>query len=104
MIHTNRRYAAPVLAAALLALGAGDAAAQGAIVRLPERDRPLAGTPAQVFAVGRAEGAEHEMFGEIAGVAFDASDNLYVLDRRSFRVMVYDRSGRYLRQIGKQGE
>ncbi len=104
MIHTNRRYAAPQLAAALLALGAADAAAQGAIVRLPERDRPLAGTPAQVFAIGRAEGAEHEMFGEIAGVAFDASDNLYVLDRKGFRVMVYDRNGRYLRQIGTEGE
>lgn len=103
MIHTNRRYAAPALAA-LLAMSAGSAAAQGAVVRLPERDRPLAGTPAQVFAIGRAEGAAHEMFGEISGVAFDASDNLYVLDRQANRVMVYDRTGRFLRQIGKEGQ
>ena len=104
MIHTNRRYAAPVLAAALLAMAAGDGAAQGAIVRLPERDRPLAGAAAQVFSVGRAEGAEHEMFGIVGGVAFDGAENLYVLDRQLARVMVYDRTGRFLRQIGRKGE
>lgn len=103
MIRTQRRYGA-LLAAALLTMGAGTAAAQGSIVRLPERDRPLAGTPAQVFSVGRADGAAHETFGIVAGVAFDASDNLYVLDRQSARVMVYDRAGRFVRQIGSQGE
>lgn len=99
-----RKGAGPLLAAALLALDAGGAWAQGRVVRLPEEDRPLAGTAPQVFAVGRAEGAEHEMFGEIGSVSFDASDNLYVLDRQAKRVMVYDRSGRYLRQIGQPGE
>jgi hypothetical protein len=101
MIHINRTFAAALLAAALLS---GDAAAQGRIVRLPERDRALAGTPAQDFAVGRADGAAHEVFGEVTGVAFDASDNLYVLDRQAARVMVYDRNGRFLRQIGSKGE
>jgi hypothetical protein len=103
MIHTTRRYAAPLLAA-LLTMGAGTAAAQDRVVRLPERDRPLAGTAAQVFAIGRAEGAAHEMFGIVAGVAFDAAENLYVLDRQSARVMVYDRTGRFLRQIGREGQ
>lgn len=103
MIHVKRGYAASLLAAAL-AWGAGPAAAQGQVVRLPERDRPLAGTAQQVFAIGRAEGAAHEMFGEVSGVAFDAADNLYVLDRQAKRVMVYDRTGRFLRQIGREGE
>jgi hypothetical protein len=103
MIHRQRRIGAPLLAAALLAMSAGAAAAQDRIVRLPERDRPLAGAPAQVFAVGRAEGAAHEVFGEVSGVAFDASDNLYVLDRKGFRVLVYDRTGRFVRQIGTEG-
>jgi uncharacterized membrane protein YgcG len=103
MIHIKHRYAAPLLAA-LLTMGAGTAAAQDRVVRLPERDRPLAGTPAQVFAIGRAEGAAHEMFGIVAGVAFDAAENLYVLDRQSARVMVYDRTGRFLRQIGREGQ
>lgn len=101
MIHIKRTIAAPLLAAALLS---ADAAAQDRIVRLPERDRPLAGTPAQVFAVGRADGAAHETLGIVAGLAFDAQDNLYVLDRQAARIMVYDRTGRFVRQIGSQGE
>lgn len=99
-----RRSAGPLLAAALLALDAGGARAQGPIVRLPQADRPLAGTATQVFSIGKAEGAEHEMFGEISGVAFDAQENLYVLDRQSNRVMVYDRTGRFLRQISRKGQ
>ncbi|HEX6910531.1 MAG TPA: 6-bladed beta-propeller [Longimicrobium sp.] len=99
-----RTSVGPLLAAALLALDAGGAWAQGSIVRLPEADRALAGTAPQVFAIGKAEGAEHEMFGEVSGVGFDAQDNLYVLDRQNKRVMVYDRTGRFVRQIGKEGQ
>jgi hypothetical protein len=100
----SARKGAPLVAAALLALDAGGAWAQGQIVRLPEQDRALAGNAPQVFAVGRAEGADHEMFGEISGVVFDAQENLYVLDRQSHRILVYDRNGRFLRQISKQGQ
>ncbi|HEX6368257.1 MAG TPA: 6-bladed beta-propeller [Longimicrobium sp.] len=101
MIRIELKFAVPLLAAALLS---ASAAAQDRVVRLPERDRPLAGTPAQVFSVGRADGAQHETFGIVAGVAFDAADNLYVLDRQATRIMVYDRTGRFIRQIGTQGE
>jgi hypothetical protein len=101
MTHLKSTFAAGLATAALLS---ADAAAQDRVVRLPERDRPLAGTPAQVFAVGRENGAAHETFGIVAGVAFDASDNLYVLDRQASRIMVYDRTGRFIRQIGKEGE
>lgn len=101
MIHIKPTFAVPLLAAALLS---ADAAAQGRIVRLPERDRALAGTPAPVFSIGKADGAAHEAFGIVAGVAFDANDNLYVLDRQSVRVLVYDRAGRFIRQIGKEGQ
>jgi hypothetical protein len=101
MIHIKPMFAVPLLAAALLL---ADAAAQDRVVRLPERDRALAGTPAQVFAIGRADGAAHEAFGIVAGVAFDANDNLYVLDRQSAHVLVYDRTGRFVRTIGKQGQ
>lgn len=89
--------------AAILLLHAAGAAAQGATVRLPEADRPLAGQAAQVFAIGTAEGAEHETFGEATSLAFDAADNLYVLDRMNARVMVYDRTGRFVRRIGGKG-
>lgn len=90
--------------AALLVLAPPALAAQGQVVRLPERDRALAGEATVAFAIGRAEGAEHEMFADVTGVAFDASDNLYVLDRQNARVMVYDRAGRFVRQVGKKGQ
>jgi 6-bladed beta-propeller len=104
MIPISRRYAAPALAAALLTLHAAGAAAQGQVVRLPERDRALAGSAPQVFAVGRADGSEHESFGEVSSVAFDAAENLYVLDRPSARVLVFDRAGHFVRQIARKGE
>lgn len=104
MMLSARRTAGPLLAAALLALDAGGAWAQGRIVRLPEQDRPLTGSAPQVFAIGRADGAAHEMFGEVSGVLFDAQDNLYVLDRQAKRIMVYDRTGRFLRQIAREGQ
>jgi hypothetical protein len=81
------------------------AAAQGTIpvVRLPAADVPLTADMPVAFTIGRAEGADHEMFGQIMAVAFDASDNLYVLDRMNYRVMVYDRNGRFVRQMGSRG-
>lgn len=95
------RVVAGLLSAFVLAAGAE---AQAGVVPLPARDRPLAGTPAQVFSVGQAEGRDEQMFGIVAAVAFDARDNLYVLDRQSARVMVYGPAGRFLRQIGRKGE
>ena len=69
-------------------------------VRLAPADRVLTGRPAPVFTVGRGADA----FEEVAHVAFDADDNLYVLDRGKTRVSVYDRTGRLLRRIGSPGQ
>ena len=102
MTH-SRRWAAAA-AAAVWCLAPLALAAQGQVVHLPERDRPLAGTAPVVFAIGRAEGADHEMFADVAAVAFDGRDNLYVLDRQSARIMVYDPAGRFLRQVGRKGQ
>jgi hypothetical protein len=72
-------------------------------VALPARDRPLTEQPAAVFTVGAADGESWEMFSGISAVAFDAADNLYVLDTQNTRVVAFDRSGRFLRQFGKRG-
>lgn len=101
-----QRSTLPTLAAAALAvLAPVTAPAQGTIpsVRLPAADAPLTGATPVAWSVGVAEGADHEMFGEVTAVAFDARDNLYVLDRMNTRVMVYDRNGRFVRQIGSRG-
>jgi hypothetical protein len=70
---------------------------------LPARDRMLAGGPATVFTVGAADGESWEMFSGITGMAFDRADNLYVLDSQNTRVVIFDASGRFLRQFGKRG-
>src|SRR5690606_29180218 len=58
--------------------------------------------PADVYSVGTVEGRDWEMFSDIRSLAFDRDDNLYVLDGQNYRVVVFDRSGRYVRQFGKQ--
>jgi DNA-binding beta-propeller fold protein YncE len=53
--------------------------------------------------VGVLEGGEHEMFGQVAGVSFDAEGRLYVLDRGNHRVVVFGPDGRFLRSLGRRG-
>lgn len=72
-------------------------------VTLPKKDTPLAGTPTAVFSVGAEEGESWEMLSNVQAVRFDGRDNLYVLDSGNFRVLVFDRAGKFVRQIGKQG-
>jgi hypothetical protein len=62
---------------------------------MPAADAPLRGTMRTVFAVGTAEGREWEVFGTVGDVAFDAAENLYVLDRPNKRVVVFDSAGRF---------
>jgi hypothetical protein len=100
MRSTLRTSALAALAAGLIAAPAAQAQQT---VRLPERDRPLALRTTPVFAVGTAEGAEWEMFTRVEQVAFDRADNLYVLDGGGARVLVFDRAGRFVRQVGRKG-
>ena len=88
-----------IVAATLLAT---QAAAQQ-VVRLPARDRPLGGRITTVFAVGRMEGRSWEMLSNAEQAVFDRADNLYVLDRGNQRVLVFDRAGRFVRQLGHKG-
>jgi DNA-binding beta-propeller fold protein YncE len=70
---------------------------------LPARDRGLTDRPVEVYSIGRAEDRSWEMFSSIRGVAFDASDNLYALDAGNHRVLVFDGSGRFVREFGRRG-
>ncbi len=73
-------------------------------VELPARDTRLDGAMQTVFAIGKAEGQAWETFSNVPAVAFDKAANLYVLDRDNARIVVFDRTGKYLRQIGRKGE
>ena len=73
-------------------------------IRLPARDRILAEKPEVLYAVGAEQGEDWQLLSGVRGVAFDASDNLYVLDSNNFRVLIFDVTGKFLRRISRQGE
>ena len=88
---------------ALLALLPAALSAQRSIT-LPDKDKPLAGQPAQLFSIGAEDGEEWELLAGVRGVAFDAKDNLYILDGNNYRVLVFDANGKFVRKISKKGE
>ena len=92
----------------MLAVGASWAAvrplAGQEVIDLPGDDRALTADFEEVFRIGSLDGDEWETFGEIAEVAFDGAGNLYVLDRQASRITMVDRQGRFVREIGQQGE
>jgi hypothetical protein len=87
---------------ALLVLPFGTFAQQ--VVRLPDADKPLAGQARQLFSLGAEDGEDWELFAGVRSVAFDAKDNLYILDANNHRVLVFDANGRFVRKISKKGE
>jgi hypothetical protein len=67
-------------------------------------DKPIEVTAQPLYTVGEEESDHGEMFARVRSIAFDASDKLYVLDSRSYRVVVFDSAGEYVREFGKRGE
>jgi hypothetical protein len=84
------------------ALATPDASAQESVT-LPGRDRPIAASVEPLFRIGVAEGGDWETFADVTAVAFDARGRLYVVDRGARRVLVYDSSGRFQRELGRIG-
>lgn len=95
-------FAVPALLG-FLVLMATDVAAQVRTTTLPTDDKRIRIPMEQVFSVGRADGASWETLSGVSSVAFDASDNLHLLDRGNSRVLVFGPDGRFLRQIGRPG-
>jgi hypothetical protein len=104
----NHRSAAPrAVTAALLGAALGLLPGTGhaqQVTRLPDRDVALTGELEDVFCVGEEEGDSWQVFSFIPAVTFDATGNLYILDRDNARVVVLGPDGRFLRSIGKKGE
>ncbi|MEX2284255.1 MAG: 6-bladed beta-propeller [Gemmatimonadota bacterium] len=73
-------------------------------VQLPARDKILSEKPAVVYSIGKEDGADWEMLSGVRWVAFDARDNLYVLDGNNYRVLVFDATGKYVRTISRPGQ
>lgn len=101
-IEPCRMQLLALLVATAISLPAVAAAQQR--IAVPERPRLITSTPTEVFRIGTDEGESWEMLANVAAVAFDKQDNLYILDAGNFRVLVFDKAGKFVRQIGKQGQ
>jgi hypothetical protein len=101
LVLSSARAVLVALAALVVLVPAAVAAQQ--TTTLPARDRALDATARPLFTVGVMDGAEHEMFGRISAVAFDAAGSLYVLDAGNHRVVVFGPDGRFLRMFGRRG-
>jgi hypothetical protein len=56
------------------------------------------------LSIGVPEGPEEYILNHILSFAADDDGNIYILDLKPFRVKVYDREGKYLRTIGREGQ
>ena len=80
------------------------------VVEVTDRDRHIEPDFEEVYRVGVIEGESWEMFAQVKKVAFDAAGNLYVFDRTEggnssgARIVVFDRTGAFLREFGSAGE
>ncbi len=99
----SRTGRALAIAFVLVGLVAAPGQAQR-VMELPERDRTLDPSIDDVYRVGSIDGDDWELFGDVSQLAFDAAGNLYIFDRQNYRVVVVDPEGRFLRQVGKEGE
>lgn len=97
-----------IFLAMILAIGSPAVHAQ-AVIELPGRDHRIVPEFEEVYRVGVVDGAYWETFSWVPRVAFDAEGNLYVFDRAAdvaradLRVVIFDRSGVYVRDFGSMG-
>ena len=89
------------LFALVLPAGAVPLAAQE-VIELPGADRFLDADFEEVYRVGALTGEDWETFGNVYGVAFDRSGNLYVVDSGAARIVVVNTEGGWM-WIGGEG-
>jgi hypothetical protein len=56
------------------------------------------------LSIGSPRSEEEQAFSEIASVAVDREENIYVLDSKEAHIQVFNKAGIYLRTIGKKGQ
>lgn len=54
--------------------------------------------------IGEAEGRDEYMFSQIIDVGVDEEENVYILDFKESHIRVFNRSGEYIRTIGRKGQ
>jgi len=101
--HADRLVAGAVALIAVLATPTGPLAAQE-VMELPAEDMLLDADFEEVYRLGAVDGGGWDTFGDIEGLGFDASGNLYILDTRAVRISVVDPEGNLVRQFIGEGE
>jgi hypothetical protein len=61
-------------------------------------------TRTAIATIGREDGAEHFLFGEIAAAAMTRSGDVVVVDRRVEDVRLFSARGQFLQQLGRKGQ
>ncbi len=108
----NPRTPAATGLAALMATALAPPLPAQQVVALPAEDRRLEADFEEVFRVGAIAGESWETLGTLRSVAFDADGNLHLFDGSGGvtgpwldpRILVYDASGAFVREIGRSGE
>jgi hypothetical protein len=93
-----------ILSVTAAVLAAGGSLQGQEISQISGEDRGLNANFEEIFSVGSFDGADWETFGEIAGLAFDTEGNLHIFDRQNSRIVVVDRVGNFVREVGRPGE
>jgi hypothetical protein len=57
-----------------------------------------------VSTIGREDGPQHSIFGEIASAAITAGGNVVVVDKKTHDVRLFDAKGNFLQRLGRQGQ
>jgi hypothetical protein len=58
----------------------------------------------ELFIQGENSESEEEMFQDIVSLAVDEEQNIYALDGKAANVKVFDKTGSFLKSIGRRGE
>ena len=116
-----RTLAATGIALTAAALPATQTLAAQEVIDLPGRDQRLDADFEELFSIGVLDGEDWEMLGNVMHVSFDGNGNLYIVDglggmtvaggarvvglgSDGMRVLVFDASGRFVREFGSSGE
>ena len=75
----------------------------------PLHPTPRKGQPTHMYLtedlrIGKVEGQDEYMFGEIREIAVDDDGQIFVLDIKKTLINVYDKNGRYKKTIGRHGQ
>lgn len=99
------RYIRHIAVLSALAVSAGTIACDAVSDRGGEDARWEGASVAEVVArIGMVDGPSEYLFGDVRSVAADAGGRIYVADRIGSTVRVYDPEGRFLGQIGDEGQ